>query len=131
MFYETGCNSVETDTDSCTRRTIINLSLQIEYNSCIHLVQRVAQKVGYDPNKVIFVPVSAMKGDNLTTPTTNMAWYDNWETVSRPGKHVTGVTLLDALHKTQQPTRMNSKSLRVPIHAVYKLGSMSNISNSS
>ncbi|XP_061172013.1 elongation factor 1-alpha 1-like [Saccostrea echinata] len=97
---------------------------QIEYNSCIHLVQRVAQKVGYNPNKVIFVPVSAIKGDNITTPTTNMSWYDNWETLSRPGNHVTGVTLLDALHKAQQPTRMNSKALRVPIHTVYKLGTI-------
>lgn len=102
---------------------LVHHLLQIQYNSCIHLVQRVAQKVGYNPNKVIFVPVSALKDDNITTPTSNMAWYDNWETVSRPGNHVTGVTLLDALHKTQQPTRMNSKPLRVPIHTVYKLGS--------
>ena len=101
---------------------LIHHSLQIQYNSCIHLVHRVAQKVGYNPNKVIFVPVSAIKDDNVTTATSNMAWYDNWETVSRPGNHVTGVTLLDALHKTQQPTRMNSKPLRVPIHTVYKLG---------
>ena len=34
------------------------------------------KKVGYNPEKVQFVPVSGWSGENLTTKSANMPWYD-------------------------------------------------------
>ena len=33
------------------------------------------KKVGYNPDKVPFVPISGWHGDNMLTPSDNMKWY--------------------------------------------------------
>ena len=37
---------------------------------------RILKKIGYDPNKITFVPISAWEGDNLTNPSEKMPWYN-------------------------------------------------------
>jgi elongation factor 1-alpha len=33
------------------------------------------KKVGYNPDKIPFIPISGWAGDNMIEPSTNMPWY--------------------------------------------------------
>lgn len=33
------------------------------------------KKVGYNPDKIPFIPISGWAGDNMIEPSTNMSWY--------------------------------------------------------
>jgi bifunctional enzyme CysN/CysC len=55
------------------------------------------------------VPISARHGDNLTTRSPHMPWYD-------------GLTLLDALEAFTPPTPFADRPLRLPIQDVYRHG---------
>ena len=67
------------------------------------------KKVGYDPDKLPFVPVSGWIGDNMIEPSANMRWYK-------------GPTLLEALDGLSPPKRLTDKPLRLPLQDVYKIG---------
>eukprot|EP00831_Metopus_contortus_P025234 TRINITY_DN217_c0_g2_i2.p1 TRINITY_DN217_c0_g2~~TRINITY_DN217_c0_g2_i2.p1 ORF type:complete len:458 (-),score=77.47 TRINITY_DN217_c0_g2_i2:26-1399(-) len=66
------------------------------------------KKVGYNPDKITFVPISGWKGDNMTEPSENMPWYK-------------GPTLFQALDSIVAPKRPSDKPLRLPIQDVYKI----------
>ncbi len=63
---------------------------------------------GFDMKKVIFVPASGMKGDNLNEKPESMPWY-------------TGPTLLDALDTFEVPPKPVDKPLRLPLQDVYTI----------
>ena len=60
------------------------------------------KKVGYNPDKVPFVPISGWHGDNMLEPSENMKWYK-------------GPTLLEALDNVVPPKRPTDKPLRLPL----------------
>lgn len=60
------------------------------------------KKVGYNPDKIPFVPISGWVGDNMVDKSTNMAWYK-------------GPTLIDALNNVNPPKRPTDKPLRLPL----------------
>jgi elongation factor 1-alpha len=60
------------------------------------------KKVGYDPSKVSFVPISGWNGDNMIERSDNMKWYK-------------GPTLLEALDAIIPPKRPLDKPLRLPL----------------
>jgi len=72
------------------------------------------KKVGYNPDKVQFVPISGWVGDNMIEQSTNMGWYK-------------GPTLLAALDELEKPTRPNDKPLRLPLQDVYKIGGIGTV----
>jgi elongation factor 1-alpha len=72
------------------------------------------KKVGYDPKKVPFVPVSGWVGDNMMEASPNMPW---WK----------GGTLLEALDNIQPPQRPVDKPLRLPLQDVYKIGGIGTV----
>jgi len=74
------------------------------------------KKVGYNPEKIPFVPISGWTGDNmLEKPANNAApWYK-------------GVTLLDALDSVSEPKRPMDRPLRVPLQDVYKIGGIGTV----
>ena len=45
------------------------------YNFIKDEVSNFLKKVGYRPKKILFVPISGWKGDNLVEPSENMIWY--------------------------------------------------------
>lgn len=63
------------------------------------------KKVGYNPTKVPFIPVSGWLGDNMVESSAKLTW---WK----------GPTLLQALDSIAVPTRPVDKPLRVPIQEV-------------
>jgi len=72
------------------------------------------KKVGYNPDKVPFIPISGWVGDNMIEPTDNMTWYK-------------GSTLIDALDSLEAPKRPNDKPLRLPLQDVYKIGGIGTV----
>ncbi|MGC9181841.1 translation elongation factor EF-1 subunit alpha [Thermogladius sp. KZ2Tp1] len=64
--------------------------------------------LGYNPDKVQFVPVSAWTGENLIERSPNMPWYD-------------GPTLVEILDTLQPPPKPLDKPLRIPIQDVYNI----------
>jgi elongation factor 1-alpha len=72
------------------------------------------KKVGYNPEKVKFVPISGWVGDNMIEGSSNMGWYK-------------GPTLLEALDSLDPPTRPSDKPLRLPLQDVYKIGGIGTV----
>jgi len=72
------------------------------------------KKIGYNPEKVPFVPISGWLGDNMLEKSTNMGW---WK----------GPTLIEALDNLEPPKRPTDKPLRVPLQDVYKIGGIGTV----
>merc|ERR1712086_1091901 len=66
------------------------------------------KKVGYNPAKINFIPISDWVGDNMVDRSENMSWYK-------------GPILLDALDELNPPKRLTDKPLRLPLQDVYKI----------
>jgi elongation factor 1-alpha len=73
------------------------------------------KKVGYNPAKVQFVPISGWHGDNMLEPSPNLSgWYK-------------GPTLIEALDALEEPKRPVDKPLRLPLQDVYKIGGIGTV----
>lgn len=72
------------------------------------------KKVGYNPEKVPFIPLSGFNGDNMIERSPHLGW---WK----------GPTLLEALDDVVPPVRMTDKPLRVPLQDVYKIGGIGTV----
>jgi len=72
------------------------------------------KKIGYNPDKVPFVPISGWHGDNMLERSANMPW---WK----------GPTLLEALDNLEAPKRPSDKPLRIPLQDVYKIGGIGTV----
>jgi len=72
------------------------------------------KKVGYDPTKVPFIPISGWMGDNMLEASPNLPW---WK----------GPTLLQALDLVTEPKRPVEKPLRIPLQDVYKIGGIGTV----
>merc|ERR1711937_478752 len=72
------------------------------------------KKVGYNPAKIQFVPISGWCGDNMVDRSENMPWYK-------------GPFLLDALDDLNAPKRPLDKPLRLPLQDVYKISGIGTV----
>jgi len=72
------------------------------------------KKVGYNPDKVNFVPISGWNGDNMLERSPHMPWYK-------------GPILIEALDLIQEPKRPSDKPLRLPLQDVYKIGGIGTV----
>jgi len=72
------------------------------------------KKVGYNPEKVPFVPISGWHGDNMIEKSANLKWFK-------------GPTLLEALDAIIPPKRPSDKPLRLPLQDVYKIGGIGTV----
>merc|ERR1712087_101009 len=72
------------------------------------------KKVGYNPAKIQFIPISGWHGDNMIEASENMKWYK-------------GPVLLDALDLIPPPKRPIDKPHRLPLQDVYKIGGIGTV----
>lgn len=91
----------------------VNFS-QARYDEIAKEVGAYLKKVGYNVEKVRFVPISGWNGDNMIEKSDNMPWYK-------------GPTLLEALDMLDPPTRPLDKPLRLPLQDVYKIGGIGTV----
>ncbi|CAD7704745.1 unnamed protein product [Ostreobium quekettii] len=84
------------------------------YNEIKKEVSTYIKRVGYNPDKVPFVPISGWNGDNMIERGDNIPWYK-------------GPTLLEALDSMNPPKRPSDKPLRLPLQDVYKIGGIGTV----
>jgi elongation factor 1-alpha len=87
---------------------------EARFNEIKNEVSNFIKKIGYNPEKVPFVPISGWLGDNMLEKSTNLTWYK-------------GPTLLEALDAIQEPKRPIDKPLRIPLQDVYKIGGIGTV----
>jgi len=87
---------------------------EARYNEIKTEVSSFIKKIGYNPEKINFVPISGWVGDNMIERSPNMAWYK-------------GPFLLEALDALEPPKRPSEKPLRLPLQAVYKIGGIGTV----
>ncbi|KAF2323374.1 hypothetical protein GH714_034931 [Hevea brasiliensis] len=84
------------------------------YNEIVKEVSSYLKKVGYDLEKIPFIPISGFEGDNMIERSTNLDWYK-------------GPTLLEAFDFIDEPKRPSHKPLRLPLQDVYKIGGIGTV----
>jgi elongation factor 1-alpha len=87
---------------------------QARYDEIVKEVSSFVKKIGYNPEKIPFVPISGWHGDNMLEKSANLPWYK-------------GPTLLEALDAVSEPKRPTEKPLRVPLQDVYKIGGIGTV----
>jgi elongation factor 1-alpha len=87
---------------------------QARYDEIKNEVSQYLKKVGYQPDKVPFIPISGWNGDNMLEKSPNLPW---WK----------GSTLLEALDEVTEPKRPMDKPLRIPLQDVYKIGGIGTV----
>ena len=87
---------------------------QARYEEIKKEVSDYLKKIGYNPDKIPFIPLSGWTGDNMLEKSDNMKWY-------------TGPCLIEALDNLEQPKRPHSKPLRLPLQDVYKIGGIGTV----
>jgi elongation factor 1-alpha len=87
---------------------------QDRYEEIKKEVSTFIKKVGYNPEKVNFVPISGWTGDNMLEKSPHMTWYK-------------GPTLLEALDQIVEPKRPTDKPLRIPLQDVYKIAGIGTV----
>jgi elongation factor 1-alpha len=87
---------------------------QDRYEEIKKEVSAYIKKVGYNPEKVDFIPISGWNGDNMIDRSTNLPWYK-------------GPTLLEALDRISEPKRPSDKPLRIPLQDVYKISGIGTV----
>lgn len=78
------------------------------YNEVKEQVSKMLRTIGYDTNKIDFIPTSAYKGDNVAKKSENMDWYN-------------GPTVYEALDELEEPEKPVDKPLRLPVQDVYTI----------
>jgi len=71
-------------------------------------VEKLLKSVGYNTDKVAFIPLSGYQGDNVVKKSDKMPWYK-------------GKTLMEQLDELTLPPQPIDKPLRVPVQDVYTI----------
>ena len=85
----------------------VNYSQQA-YEDIKNELMKFLKSIGYNVEKVPFIPISGLYGDNLKERSPNMPWYK-------------GPTLYEALDQLEPPKPMVDKPLRIPIGKIFKI----------
>jgi len=72
------------------------------------------KKIGWNPEKIPFIPISGFNGDNMLEKSDKMPW---WK----------GPTLLESLDNVEPPKRPVDSPLRVPLQDVYKISGIGTV----
>ena len=70
--------------------------------------------VGFKPSETLFIPMSSIKGVNISKKAPETPWY-------------TGPSLLEALDTLKEPEKPTDKPLRVPIQDVYSISGIGTV----
>lgn len=98
------------------------------FDEIVKEVSTYLKKVGYNPKKVPFVPISGWHGDNMLEPSKKTDWFKGATSEKASGGgNVTSKCLLEALDNVEPPKRPTDKPLRLPLQDVYKIGGIGTV----
>ncbi len=78
------------------------------FNEVKEEVSKLLKTVGYNPEKIQFVPLASLQGENVDKKSDKMPWYN-------------GPTLLEAMNNLEAPEKPTQLPLRLPIQDVYNI----------
>lgn len=81
---------------------------EARYSELKNKVSDLLKSVGYKADNILFIPLSAYKGENITKASSQMSWYK-------------GPTIIQALDTLQLPEKPVDKPLRLPVQDVYSI----------
>ena len=81
---------------------------EAKYKETKDNLEKLLKTVGYDTSKILFIPTSGYKGDNIVKKSENMGWYN-------------GKTLIEAFDTLSIPEKPIDKPLRLPVQDVYTI----------
>jgi len=87
---------------------------EARYTEIKNEVSSFLKKIGYNSDKIPFIPISGWNGDNMLEKSPNLPW---WK----------GPTLIEALDSLEVPKRPSDKPLRIPLQDVYKIGGIGTV----
>jgi elongation factor 1-alpha len=80
-----------------------------EYNIIVEKLVKILEDAGYkNAKKLVYIPISALEGENVTESSQKMSWYK-------------GNSFIKEIEMIQEPERLISGPLRMPILRVYSL----------
>lgn len=80
---------------------------QEKFEAIKNEIEQLSQKSGYTGQNLTFIPISALNGDNVVTPSANINWYK-------------GETLLEHLEKTDAQDVFEKGKARFPVQSVIR-----------
>ncbi|MBO4302534.1 translation elongation factor EF-1 subunit alpha [Methanosarcinaceae archaeon] len=84
------------------------------YNEVKEQVSSILKMIGYKPDQVPFIPVSAFEGDNMTTLSPKTPWYK-------------GPCLIPALDDLKEPQKPTDLPLRIPVEDAYTISGIGTV----
>jgi len=81
---------------------------EAKFNAAKDSMSKLLQTYGYKLDKINFLAIASLKGDNIVKKSENMAWYK-------------GPTLMEALDMLAIPDKPTTLPLRLPIQDVYNI----------
>ncbi|XP_039253588.2 elongation factor 1-alpha 1-like [Styela clava] len=101
---------------------------EARFKEIVKEVSGYLKKVGYNPKKIPFLPISGWHGDNMLEKSEKTKWFDKG-CVYEGEKNVkkTAFCLFEALDQIEPPTRPTDKPLRLPLQDVYKIGGIGTV----
>ena len=84
------------------------------FNEVKEEVSKLLRAVGYKPEEITFIPISAYNGDNVVKKSDKTPWYN-------------GPTIVEALDQFKEPERPINKPLRIPIQDVYSISGVGTV----
>ena len=81
---------------------------EARYNEVVEEVKKHATQAGWAPDKLRFIPIASLPGDNIAKKSENLPWYN-------------GETLLQAIDGFSAPDKPTDLPLRLPIQDVYNI----------
>ena len=81
---------------------------EARYKEVVEEVKKHATQAGWKVDKVRFLPMASLHGENIIKKSEKMTWW-------------TGDTLLDAINKFEAPQKPTNLPLRLPIQDVYNI----------
>ena len=81
---------------------------EARYKEVVEDVKKHAAQAGWEVDKIRFLPIAALPGENITKKSENTTWYN-------------GPTLLEVINTFTVPAKPVDKDLRLPIQDVFTI----------
>ncbi len=81
---------------------------EARYKEVVEDVKKHAAQAGWEADKLRFIPIASLTGDNVTKKSEKMSWW-------------TGDCLLEAINKFEAPQKPTDLPLRLPLQDVYNI----------
>jgi elongation factor 1-alpha len=84
------------------------------YKEVVEQVSGILKMIGYKPNEIPFIPISAFFGDNVLNRSDKTPWYN-------------GPTMMEALNNLKEPEKPSNLPLRIPVEDAYTISGIGTV----